>query len=185
MIDKPVPAIVTVSAAKQSDDDRGSAGTALSALKHRHSVAHRWAVYVLKGSLAGDDLKTLRDWARHVGVGYTALCETCRLLHTAPRDARDLSRALGAMLNSTHEKCAPTALLDISDLRTLRAFVKRAGPAFRPGGDLDAIDRFLDTQQFVAPENPGVRIVRQLLRDELVADAANGDGSRVLALRTE
>ena len=63
-----------------------------------------------------------------------------------PHDARDLMRALFAMLTSHRQKCPPHVLLDIADSRTLRAFRLKAGPDFRATRDIDAINRFLDSR---------------------------------------
>lgn len=125
-----------------------------------HSVAHRWARDIVKGCVASQDSRTLAAWARSAGTSATMIWERCRMFDIKPHDARDLMRALFAMLTSDRQGCAPHALLDIADSRTLQAFRRKAGAHFRPTRDIDVINRFLDSQRFVAPHNFAVRVLR-------------------------
>jgi hypothetical protein len=133
---------------------------------HPPSAAHRWASYVLSVCLAPHDIRTLDDWARHVGTSHTTLRQVCRILGVRPHDARNLGRALFAIVHAGREHCPPTVLLDVADTRTLRAFLRKAGPEFRSARDMDAVNRFLDVQQFVEPDNQGLRILRELLQTQ-------------------
>lgn len=146
-------------------------GVELSAAPRR-SVAYRWAESVIKGCNAGAGIKTLSDWGRETGASDTTLSETCRLVGIRPTDARDLTRALFAITRSEEFQCDPTALLDIADSRTLRAFVDRAGPHFRGRPHATSVHSFLDSQRFVDRRNPGVLMLRQLLPDSLSSAAA-------------
>lgn len=127
------------------------------------SVAHRWATYVLKASTATDDLKTLAAWARHAGTSSTMISESCSILGIKAHNARDLSRALSAMLRAAQLHCPPSVLLDVADSRTLRAFRQKAGPEFGAAHNMDSISTFLDSQRFVEPRNYGMTILRTLL----------------------
>jgi CheY-like chemotaxis protein len=137
-----------------------------------HSTAHRWATYVLSVCRASHDIKTLDDWARHVGTSHTTLRQICRILGIRPHDARNLARALCAMIHAGQEHCPPSVLLDVADTRTLKTFLRRAGPGFRSASDMSSIHRFLDTQQFVESHHQGLRILRQLLTAALPLDMA-------------
>jgi ActR/RegA family two-component response regulator len=139
---------------------------------HNHSVAHRWAADIVKGCAINRDSKTLADWARRIGTSSTMICERCSMLDIKPHDARDLMRALFAMMQGQEQRCAPHVLLDIADARTLQTFRKKAGPAFQATRDPDAINRFLDSQSFVDPHNYGLTILRSLLARMLSAGAA-------------
>ncbi|MGB2716710.1 MAG: response regulator [Vicinamibacterales bacterium] len=143
--------------------DPAIAGTGSAA---RRSAAERWAWHVIRAIRADDDLKTLEDWSRHVGVSYSSLGEACRLMGIRPQDARDLARALRALLKSRLEGCAPEVLLDVSDRRTLKAFVARAGPEFLSEHHAVSVETFLETQNFVQPHNEGVRALVARLRAE-------------------
>lgn len=128
-----------------------------------HSIAHRWAKDIVKGCLGSRDSKTLTTWARLAGTSITMICQRCEMLEIKPHDARDLMRALYAMLGGDEHRCEPHVLLDISDRRTLQAFRRKAGPGFQPTRDLGAISRFLESQRFVDPNNYGVTVLRSLL----------------------
>lgn len=127
------------------------------------SSAERWAMYVFRACGAGGDLKTLEAWAECVGVSYSSLRESCRLLGIRPHDARDLARVLRAILHSALDDCSPWVLLDVSDSRTLRNLLLRSGidPGVRPGEV--SIEQFLDVQRFVPDHNAGLRVLRELL----------------------
>lgn len=127
------------------------------------SVVDRWAWYVFRGAIAESDLKTLANWAEQVAVSVSALRETCKMLQVLPHDARDLMRALSAMFRSSQLGCEPSILLDIADIRTLRRFQKRAGPAFRASADPAEINDFLESQCFVDPKHHGIRILASLI----------------------
>src|SRR5205823_11730656 len=67
------------------------------------------------------------EWAAYVGVSTSSLSESCRLLGIHPRDARDLMRLLRALIQSSAHGCEPETLLLVSDRRTLKALLDRAG----------------------------------------------------------
>jgi len=126
--------------------------------EHPRSSAHRWATYVLKACEAGDDLRTLEDWARCTGVSYSTLCEACRIVGIQPHVARDFTRLLRAMIKSSVYRCNPSVLLDVSDRRTLKALLERAGPAFG-SGNAASISHFIEQQRFVPNSNEGIRVL--------------------------
>lgn len=123
-------------------------------------VAQRWALYVHRAYMASLDPRTLEIWARSAGSSVTTICESCRMLDIKPHDARDLARALYAIRRSVELRCPPSALLDIADSRTLRAFERRAGPWFNSTRHTGNLNRFLDTQGFVNARNFGVVAIR-------------------------
>ena len=133
----------------------------------RRSVVDRWTLYVVEGSTAETDLKTLAGWAAHLAVSTTVLREACNMLGIKPQDARDLMRALFAMLRSAQLGCPPEVLLDIADHRTLRSFQKRAGPNFGTIVNVESITRFLESQAFVDSQNYGVIVLRSLVTERL------------------
>jgi CheY-like chemotaxis protein len=124
------------------------------------SAAERWAGYVLKGCRAQSDLKTLTLWAACAGVSYTSLRENCRLVGIRPHDARDLTRLLRAVITSSSRRCSPQELLDVSDTRTLNTLLTRAGLAALPQALPPSPRQFLQLQQFVRPDNAGLRILQ-------------------------
>jgi ActR/RegA family two-component response regulator len=122
------------------------------------SAAHRWAMYVRKACEAGGDLRTLDDWARCAGVSCSTLCESCRRIGIPPRAARDFIRALRAMRQSSVYRCDPCVLLEISDRRTLKLLLERAGPFFGSGSRTSVL-QFVRHQRFVPASNEGVRVL--------------------------
>lgn len=126
------------------------------------SAAERWARHVLKACESEGDLKTLADWAKCVGVSYSSVRESCRLLDIQPRNARDLVRVLRAVIKSRYDHCSPKVLLDVSDSRTLGILMNRAGMGVTPLSSV-TVKEFLMSQRFIARENEGLRVLQQLL----------------------
>lgn len=123
-------------------------------------AAERWAVLVLKVREADADPRTLGDWAGFVGMSQSSLCECCRLVDVRPQAARDLARVLRAVIRSSADDTHPAMLLDVSDRRTLRRLLARAGlEEGRPA----SVDTFLDRQQIVHPSNTAFTALRRLL----------------------
>ena len=125
------------------------------------SMAERWASYVLGACKSERDPRTLAIWARQVGVSYTTLCESCRLIDVQPRQARDFTRVLRIILMPAFDFRQLASFLDISDKRTLDSILQTAG-----FGQLVtvphhmSVEYFLENQQFIPPENPGLIILR-------------------------
>jgi ActR/RegA family two-component response regulator len=138
------------------------------------SSPERWAMHLLNACDAPGDLKTLDDWASFVGVSYSSLCESCRLVDIRPHDARDFLRILRALKTARRHDCAPEALLDVSDRRTLDTLLSRAG-LVRGAVAATSLLAFLDRQQFIRADNEGLRVLRRLLAAD-AADAAADEG---------
>ena len=127
------------------------------------SNAERWAVYAFRACECDGDLKTLEDWASFLGVSYSTLCETCRLVGMRPHNARDLVRLLRAVVKSRQERCRPAVLLDVSDRRTLKVLLTRAGLTEDARGDSVSLEALFACQRFVRNDNEALLILRQLL----------------------
>jgi ActR/RegA family two-component response regulator len=125
---------------------------------HPGSAAQRWAMYVIKALEAEGDVKTIEDWAHCAGVSYSTLSEACRIIGLQPQHARDFTRALRALINSWTYRCDPSALLEVSDRRTLRVMQERAGPSFL-SRETTTIRQFIREQRFVPVWNEGVRML--------------------------
>lgn len=121
------------------------------------SAVHRWATLAIKACHADHDLKTLSTWAAAAGLSYSSLCEACRIVGIQPQEARDFVRALRALVWASIERCHPQLLLDISDLRTLKAFVGRAGPGFQD--QCGSVQEFVRGQHFIPADNGAVRML--------------------------
>lgn len=138
----------------------------------RRSSVDRWASFVAQACTATDDIRTLGAWARHLGVGTTTLSESCRLIGIKPQSARDLTRAVLAVMRAAKLQCAPHVLLDVADARTLRTFVQKAGPDFKPVHEPKTLEAFLGSQSFVDRHNHGIETLRQLLTEYLFQSVA-------------
>ncbi len=128
-----------------------------------HSIAERWAAHVLKACHADGDLRTLGAWASFVGLSYSSLCESCRLAGVQPLVARDFARVLRAVFRAQLTGCVIEELLDVSDRRTLRLLLSRAGLSAADVRHKVSIEQFLASQRFVASKNAGLQILRALL----------------------
>jgi hypothetical protein len=154
-------------------DARASPGgnqtvSSIPQIAHPTSTAERWASYVLGVCKSDKDPRTLGIWAHEVAVSYTTLCESCRLIEVPPRSARDFSRVLRLMFMPSFEPRTLASFLDVSDRRTLDAILHKAGfgqsAAF--SGPVSVVC-FLDNQEFVARENAGLKIIRNILEPYL------------------
>jgi hypothetical protein len=139
------------------------------------STAERWASYVLGACKSARDPRTIGIWAREVAVSYTTLCESCRLIGIQPRYARDFTRILRIILISafdfskcfsewTVSPCSLAGLLDIGDKRTLDSILQKAGFGAQTAncGHV-SVAYFLDNQRFIARENPGLNVIREVV----------------------
>lgn len=118
-------------------------------------------MFAVQSLEAPGDLKTLQHWARYVGVSYTSLCETCRLLDIRPHAARDFCRVLRAVIESQRHGCPPEVLLNVSDRRTIATMFDRAGitrDRARPD-----VNQFLRCQRFIPPDNEALIVLRGLI----------------------
>jgi hypothetical protein len=136
----------------------------------------RWARFVLTGALASEDVGTIAHWAEEAGASCTTVREACRIVGVRPRDARDLTRALYAARRAAEHRCDPLALLSISDSRTVRVFLRRAGPQFAAIDTTEALLSLLSTQQFVPSSHVGVRALMELVAHGSLHSKGDCDG---------
>ena len=127
------------------------------------STAERWGLLVIAACRAERDLKTLQDWASFVGTSYTSLAELCRLVHMRPTDARDLTRVLRVMIQAPTHGYNLECLLDVSDRRTLRALLRRAGLSDWSAARHTSPSEFLRSQRFVDGNNPAIRLLKSFV----------------------
>jgi hypothetical protein len=128
------------------------------------SSAERWANYVLGACKSAKDPRTLGIWAREVAVSYTTLCESCRLIGVRPRHARDFTRVLRLLVTPSFEPALLASFLDISDRRTLDSILENAGfSQDRFTSRQVSVLAFLNNQRFIACENAGLKIIRDVL----------------------
>jgi hypothetical protein len=95
-------------------------------------------------------------------VSYSSLRETCYLVHIRPRDARDFTRVLRAIVQGTHSPLGLEQAIDVSDRRTLTTLLRRAGLEASWSGP-DLLDRFFERQSYIQASHPGVRLLAELL----------------------
>jgi len=132
-------------------------------LMRPRSAAERWALHVIKGCESNGDLKTLEDWATYVGVSYSTLCESCRLVGIQPHDARDLMRVLRAVMKAPHDGCHPSMLLDVSDRRTMKSLLNRAALVDEVRAGSVSVEQFIRTQKFVTRDHEALGVLQTFL----------------------
>jgi DNA-binding response OmpR family regulator len=136
------------------------------------SAAERWASHVVKACDSERDLRTLQQWSRFVGVSYSSLRVSCRLVGVSPHDARDFMRMLRAILLSRRKRTPPELLLDVGDRRTLDALLRSAGLG-PPGSNPDVtLEHFLAAQQFIPGGNAALRLVEKFLTRRKIPPAS-------------
>jgi CheY-like chemotaxis protein len=132
-----------------------------SALVSPRSVAERWAFLILRGCAAEYDLKTIDDWARVAGISYSALTDVCRLAGIRPHAARDFLRILRALYHARGRTANLAQGLNVSDHRTLKALLSRAGLAVAPARI--SLRDFVDRQAFVDPACEPIKLMLAIL----------------------
>lgn len=110
-------------------------------------AATRWAALVVAILSAPTDIRTNREWARHVGVSTTTLRDWCRLAHTSAARSLALGRLLRAVHLSQGRPWRPEQRLNVSDPRTLARLIERSGLA--PGASSVTLLDLLMAQSFV------------------------------------
>ncbi len=125
-------------------------------------AGRRWAGYIIQGSEASNDPRTLADWSRAVGVSRSVLIESCARIGVPARDARDLTRVL-RLVRRMDEPWEPELALDVVDRRTLRALLDRAGLNLAAAKGRPTPEQFLLRQRFVPQTSPALVALRQLL----------------------
>ena len=131
----------------------------------RSSPVDRWVQYALRACRSISDTKTIQQWAKSAGVSCSALCECCRLVDLQPIDARDFVRVLRALsLWSAHGCWRPEVYFDISDRRTLRALLVRAGLDTEQRRTTVTIDAFIRNQRFLRLDSEALTALRQSLK---------------------
>ena len=114
------------------------------------TIAERWAWLVLRACDATHDPTTIRDWAGEACVSYRTLTESCSLAQTSPLDSKNFMRVFRVLVR--HAGRAPeiaTALL-VSDYRTHRALLDRAGfDSAHPTELLSSPSDFVVRQRFI------------------------------------
>ena len=73
-------------------------------------------------------------------------------------------RLLRALIQSSAHGCEPETLLLVSDRRTLKALLDRAGLIAGGKAGSTSVDQFLIGQQFVGVDNEGLKTLRRLLK---------------------
>lgn len=149
--------------AAEAGGSRPEAPRRSSADQPPRSAPERWADYVLKACEADQDPRTLKDWGHSAYSSRSAVIESCYLVGVQPRDARDFTRLLRALIRSRDVRCQPETLLAVSDRRTLEALVRRAGLGSHADVAAMSIARFLQTQQLIATDNEGLKVLTMLL----------------------
>jgi FixJ family two-component response regulator len=127
------------------------------------SAAERWARHVVNACASDGDLKTLASWAKFIGVSCSSLCESCRMIGIRPHDARDFARVLRALMQSGVHHCSPYMLLDVSDRRTLRNLVERAGLRGTSPMASVSVEQFFSAQRLIPRDHEGVKRLRSIL----------------------
>ena len=131
-------------------------------LRAPKSAGERWACAVFRACDADFDFRTLQDWASFVGMSYSALTQSCRLAGIQPRDARDFVRILRLLFHTQGRLESLEASLDISDVRTLRTLLQRAGIFGRTSREALSLPEFFSHQRFVDPNRTPRLIIAML-----------------------
>jgi CheY-like chemotaxis protein len=160
-------ACVSQQASRRSLPEAPPGGSVRRSRPRSSSAAERWAINVLKACESHSDIRTLDDWAAYVGLSYSSLCESCRLLRIRPHDARDLARMLRAVLRSRNLSDL-AMVLDVSDMRTLKGLLARAGLNTETDGGPVLVEQFLLRQRFVTSDNDALIVLKQMLASRSV-----------------
>jgi CheY-like chemotaxis protein len=128
------------------------------------SAAERWVAIVLRACDAPEDPATIQRWAVSVGVSYTTLTETCRIVGIQPQAARDFTRVLRALTHSRGRVGELEWALDVRDERTLRTLRKRAGVHGYRSHQTMTLNEFIAVQAFVPQQHRVLTLLQAAMR---------------------
>jgi FixJ family two-component response regulator len=112
-------------------------------------AATKWAELVLSAIAADDDVRSLREWGRILGMSRATVENRCEAAGVGAKASLDCARMLRALVHASRMNCDPDALLDC-DPRTLRRLFSVAGLSMPvPGEVVASPTQFLDSQRFV------------------------------------
>jgi DNA-binding response OmpR family regulator len=126
------------------------------------SAAERVAYHILRVVESKHDPKTVAQWAAEICTSVSSLREHCRLAKLKAHDARDFSRILRVICRSNETWC-PEALLDCSDLRTLKKLMDHSGLKSQPASGRYTVYDFLDSQKWIPHYHPTLAALRAIL----------------------
>jgi ActR/RegA family two-component response regulator len=134
-----------------------------SRLKVPASAAERWVTLVLRACDGNDDLATERTWASSVCVSCRTLTACCEIVNLIPHDARNFTRVFRALLiRNGYIKNLGLSFM-VSDSRTLRALLERAGLAtLEPTARISPSD-FFQRQRFIDPDHEILDVLRHAI----------------------
>jgi hypothetical protein len=127
-----------------------------------HSNAQRLAGFVLQAASSPSDLPTIDAWAHLVGISQRTLRSLCSTCGVSPKNVRDLARIVRALTRSKEAVWEPSDHLLVSDERTMKNLLFRAGLPTTPAAP-PSVDEFLHSQSFVLRSNPFLMELRKLL----------------------
>lgn len=134
-----------------------------SRLRDAQSAAERCAWLILRGCDAGEDPKTLRDWASVAVVGYSTLRRACDVVHVQPYDARDFTRVMRVLMRTGGRTDLLEAHLKFCDLSTLATLVERAGLSPHGRSRVLTLEQYLLAQRFIGADHPVLTAIRALV----------------------
>lgn len=134
-------------------------------LREFHSVVDECACLIWRACDSEDDVRTVGDWARAVGKGYSTLRALCYRADIAPEAAKDCARVLRALAETGGRVASLESHLRYGDDRTLGPLLERAGLAARTPSEVLAVEDYLAAQRFIAADHPVLAAIRALVAD--------------------
>lgn len=131
-----------------SEAMRLKADSPISRAKPANYATRRWADLIARGANAADDPRTVFAWCRCIGIARGTLQKRCEAVGITPKEALDFLRLLRLSVRHAGEPWDLQYRLDITDLRTVRALMQRAG--FGPDvSHIPSLESFLLHQQLI------------------------------------
>ena len=123
----------------------------------------RWASVVVAVLDAEQDLQTLVEWGRHVGMSAGTLRSRCAAAGQSAKASLDFARLLRLVARSQAAgDWDPAAELSSRDPRTVEALLRHGGLQGIPSGPTPSVTFFLDQQSRV-PEGRALAALKQAL----------------------
>jgi CheY-like chemotaxis protein len=126
------------------------------------SACERWAWLVLRACDAEHDPKTVSEWAADVGVSYSGLTASCRLVHVRLHYTRDLARILRVLVRNAGRTRSAELQLNVNDHRTLKTLLRRAGLDSSADQTVSPAE-FLRHQRFIDPAHDALCVLETML----------------------
>jgi len=128
-----------------------------------YSVVEELACLIWLACESSDDVKTIRDWADPLKIGYSTLRGLCDRAGMNAESAKNFARILRALVKSNGRVADVRFHLRYGDDRTVHPLLERAGLSAPRTPERVTLEQYLVLQQFIGDSGPILPALRRVL----------------------